>query len=232
MKTIKSLLVGAAFALGSVAAMPASAQVTVGNLDGGNCYPFECNDSGTNVGQSFDYFEIYNASAFGPGAVKFDTIGFQGWTPSPGTVLNGNYNISFSTTTAAVGSAYPVGLLANTQSFFNGALGGQSGDFSISGSTYVYNPAAGNLVMEVVVTNQDVVPNGSGNGYLWADYTGANASRAYLLNNVGAFNGVGADVTSFNTTPAVPEPATWAMLILGFFGIGWAARHRASSVTA
>jgi hypothetical protein len=30
---------------------------------------------------------------------------------------------------------------------------------------------------------------------------------------------------------AVPEPATWAMMILGFFGLGFVARRRKSKLT-
>src|SRR5664279_6207101 len=42
------------------------ADVTVGtiNAGSGNCYPFSCNDTGTNVGQSIDYMQVYSSSAF------------------------------------------------------------------------------------------------------------------------------------------------------------------------
>jgi hypothetical protein len=47
--------------------------VTVGNFDNGNCYPFMCNDSGTNVGQSIDYQQVYSSSAFS-GASTIDSM--------------------------------------------------------------------------------------------------------------------------------------------------------------
>ena len=64
-------------------------------------------------------------------------------------------------------------------------------------------------------------PGAAGNVAFAIDYTeccGPPAELLLQINNV--------------TIGGVPEPTTWAMLILGFFGIGWAARHRASSVTA
>jgi len=40
--------------------------------------------------------------------------------------------------------------------------------------------------------------------------------------------GFGFEAEFFGTIPAVPEPATWAMLILGFAGIGFMAYHQKS----
>jgi hypothetical protein len=41
-------------------------------------------------------------------------------------------------------------------------------------------------------------------------------------------NGLAIDNFEFATglTAAVPEPSTWAMMILGFFGLGWMAYRR------
>ena len=218
----------------AIAAAPASA-VTVGSFDSGNCYPFSCNDSGTNVGQSIHYMQIFSASAFA-GPISFDTISFAAFTQyTLPAVLNGNYAISFHTTTTGLGAAYPIGPLANSASFFNGALGipTVASTFSINGTAYNYNPADGNLVMDIVVTNQDNVSNGSGNGYLWADYTGATTTRAYVIGAGTGVSQLGALVTEFNSIPGgVPEPASWAMLIAGFGLTGAAMRRRTKAVAA
>ncbi len=108
---------------------------------------------------------------------------------------------------ASAGTGYPVSPLNNTQTFFDGGLGGQSGVVTISGASYAYNPAAGDLVMEVVVTNQDNVPNDTSNGYFQADYTGTDVVRSYLVTD-GAPSGpdTGALVTQFNAGPTLGSP--------------------------
>ena len=70
------------------------ADVTVGTINPstGNCYPFSCNDSGTSVGQSIDYLQVYSSSAFS----------------GPITVTNMEWYIApnFQGTGLAIGGAY------------------------------------------------------------------------------------------------------------------------------
>ncbi len=222
---IASIFAAAALASVSMAGAPAAAStVTVGSNDGGNCYPFNCNDSGTSVGQSIDYQQIYSSSAFS-GAISIKKISFYTFQfGPPPSVLGGDYTITLGTTTAAIGSGYPIGPLSNVQTFHSGSLPSTvSGTYTISGAAYNYNPADGNLVMEVVVNNQDVVPNGSGNGYFEADYTGVDTTRAYLLTGNGDQSGTGALVTTF---ASVPEPAAWALMIVGIGVAGAGLRRR------
>ena len=217
--------------IAAIAAAPAGA-VSVGSSDSGNCYPFNCNDSGSSVGQSIHYMQIYAASAFS-GVTSFNKIGFSAWTGGTGTaaVLNGNYAINFHTTTASLGDAYPFGPLANSASFFSGSLGSaaSAGAYNISGANYVYDPANGNLVMEIFVTGQDNIANGFGGGYFSADYTGLTTTRAYVVSGSGSESGVGALVTNFG---AVPEPESWALLVAGFGMTGFALRRRTRTVAA
>lgn len=229
---INTLLLGAAFAIGaSLAALPASANVTVGVPLTGNCYPFECNDSGVTIGQSIDYQQIYSSTAFS-GITSFNTITFFD-TLFPGPVISGNYTITFSTTTAALGAAFPIAPLANTATFFSGALGGPIGtSFSITGATYNYDPSMGNLVMEVVVNNQAGVPNGSGNGYFDADDSGTATTRAYCLAGCGTSTNDSVGLVTEFSTVSVPEPASWAMMIVGFGLTGVAMRRRGGKTAA
>jgi hypothetical protein len=227
---LKSALIGAVALL----ALPSAANaLVIGSPDAGNCYPFMCNDSGSSVGQSFHYQQVYDGSLFGGGAVQFDTITFFADDGVSGTVLNGNYVISFSSTTDAVGSGYPVTNVANTASFYTGNLGGAIGaSFSVTGANYVFNPANGNLLMDIIVSNQDNVSNGTGNSYNKADYTGIQTSRAVDAGAGGIYSGGGGLVTEFNTSPAVPEPASWALMIAGFGMLGTAMRRRRTAATA
>ena len=59
---MRSALLGAtacgALLLGSMTS--ASADVTIGAFNTGNCYPFMCNDSGVGAGQSIEYQQVYS----------------------------------------------------------------------------------------------------------------------------------------------------------------------------
>ena len=85
----------------------------------------------------------------------------------------------------------------NSVVFFNGGLGGE-GDLTVNGTPYAYDPSDGNLVMEVIATDQDNICNCDENGFMLADYTGSQVVRAVSATNVGVFNGTGALVTTFN----------------------------------
>jgi hypothetical protein len=217
-------------ALGALATA-ASAGTTVGTFNSGNCYPFSCNDSGTSVGQSIDYFQMYSSSAFST-TTTFSQISFFADTDfAPALVLSGNYEIIFGTTTDPLGSTYPIGPLSNVETFFDGSLpaGSGAGIYSISGASYTYNPADGNLVMEVIATNQANVPNGDGNGFFEDDTTGTVMTRAYELIGQGGVNDNFGLVTEFG---AVPEPAAWALMLAGIAGLGAALRGRRKALTA
>jgi hypothetical protein len=69
------------------------------------------------------------------------------------------------------------------------------------------------------LTLSDII--GNGGIYFATDIIGANGNTG----NVGA--------NSFTTTGAVPEPSTWAMLLMGFAGLGFAGyrgRKRSAAV--
>jgi len=220
MKLLALALAAAAFALPTVA----SAQ-TVGSYDSGNCYPFMCNDSGTDVGPSINYYQIYDAGQF-TGPISIESLTFFTFG-SAGTVIGGTYDISLAVTTDAVGT--PLSSLSAESGFFLGNLGGPiGGSLTIAGAAYAYDPMDGNLVLHVSVSDQDLVPNGGGNSYFWADYTGIVTSREYELVGQGVVSGTtGGLVTRFNT---VPEPATWALLITGFGLVGASLRRRKPAI--
>jgi hypothetical protein len=208
------------FALGLASNVRADG-VTIGVADTANCYPFACNDSGTNVGLAMEYQQVYAANQFS-GQMAISGITFFD-TQYPGTtVLNGDYQIFLSTAPATVGpgtlgtdAAANIG--SDNTRFFSGNLGQTllGSTFDIAGTTpFLYNPGNGNLLMDVLVSNQDNVANGFGNGYLDADSSGSVTSRAWCGPSFASCPTLNPDpvglVTEFTS---VPEPSS--LLLLG-----------------
>lgn len=208
---------------GAVSYSANAGTVTIGTADSGNCYPFMCNDSGASVGPSITYQQVYAASAFsGPISItdeEFAWVFAQQFGGSD-TLLGGTYVFTLSTTSTAVNGLNSSSLSSNlgadaTQVLSvtipaGGVSFGTSQTFTNT-SPFDYNPANGNLLLQVAVSNQDNVPNGSGNSYVDADGTGALTSRAYSLNGAdsGFADSTGLVTTfSFGPATAVPEPSS------------------------
>jgi len=62
-------------------------------------------------------------------------------------------------------------------------------------------------------------------------FLGAGPHTLYVSGNVVGTSHNGSYVGNLNVT-AVPEPATWAMMLIGFGAIGWQLRRRRSQVLA
>jgi hypothetical protein len=242
---IKSATLAAAAALTVMATLGIetanAAPTTVGVADMGSCYPALCNDSGTSVGQNIDYQQVYGASAFsGPLTITSISFFFDAQAGGTGLILSGNYLIDLGYAANGVG-ALITSLNSNivgTESLFASASSGGNDSANptatINGQTpFNYDPANGDLLLEIIASNQSIFPTGTGNGYFEADDTGQVTSRAYCVTSQTCVADSAGLVTEFNleaSDPApVPEPVTLSIFGAGLAGaIGMRRRRKAA----
>ena len=118
-----------------------------------------------------------------------------------GNLPSGLASTNFNT---ILGSTYTV-------SFAFAALGGGSEPltFTVAGQTFTFNPVANNAIV--------FAPGAF-------TFTGTGGSTSLVVTS-GGFDNVDAIVDNISIAGAVPEPATWALFILGFGVIGGALRR-------
>ena len=196
----------AAMAIVTLSAASASADFFVGSPGGPDCIPFGCASSDPSYAV---YQQVYDIG----GDAQISQVVFP--------TTRGDYN--------------PTGL--DGLFYTSKVVGGLSTDptvnrgaplqFMILASgqpAWVYNPALGNLLLQVLNPYKYSF-DGVGFPTAFAT-TGALTSSLYVF--AGMSTGTVSDIGLYTRFNTVPEPATWAMLILGFFGLGSAVRVRNS----
>lgn len=191
------------------------------------------------------YQQVYSASQFsGPIAISNITffhlipqcgVGQPGCTPASGDFGNTEYALSFSTTSRSV-NALSTDLVSNVgpnqQLFFQGFVSGVvliGGSFTFSGTPFQYDPAMGNLLLDIVPVSRgssqfgpdavfDVLTTGGTSGVFsraFSQLGGATPDPDAAGFRYGL-------VTEFN----VPEPGSFALVFMG--GLLLFGRHRLS----
>ncbi len=215
---MKKVLVGLALCLTFALAMPAMADIIIGNPpDSANCIPFSCRaiDNG-------NYEQIYNNTSFGQsiniGDIEFYNTFYNGG-PTQG-VANLNFSLYLATTQQVV----PDGTIPNNAVLFgnfslNGGNWTYGNTLTFTGAAYNYNPTQGNLEL-ILETSGGSDPNSGVYTYFDANDTGPFSRWCQAC---GGDQGYGL-VTGFST--AVPEPGTLLMMGTGLLGVVGAIRRR------
>jgi len=232
MKTIQLAAAAAAGALAMLAAVPASATVYSLNDYQSTFSPplgdVTVTGQGTNV-LAFDvnladnvYFQLTNGSLHD--AFWFNLTGLVGGTSV-------TYNITSPDGAAAGTGDYPTGGLFTGANFHDNFYGQgflKNADYAVqvqdtTGSTDYYH---GHLTFTVAGGTGSTLDLGKINGT--NDFVGADLRECSSTVVTGPVGG------TFGVIPqgGVPEPATWAMMIIGFGGVGALIRRRRSEAAA
>ena len=145
---------------------------------------------------------------------------FGGWTLQNDLIKNVTYGFSNSPNFASDGVASLLGSAALGLSYGN--MSYDVRDYTATISSVFLNPGTYYFSLQNAVT--------SGNNIAFWDQNGS--AGVSFQSGVGALGVTHAFTLTSDAVPAVPEPATWAMMLLGFAGIGVAMRRRRRSTTA
>lgn len=216
MKKNANYLAGAVF-IGMLAAAPAQAAVVSG-----------LTNTGVNVTAGVDNAWIITGGASDP-AINYPGQAYVNG-PHPAWIPN-------SATSSWITPYNPFN--QNTDPSVNGIYEFQT-TFTVTGSTlgafFTGQFAADNVISQILL-NGNVIYTGPASGSQFDGWTGFGATNFFQLGvntlefdlvNYAQSGGNPGGINVQFLTAAVPEPSTWAMMILGFFGVGFLAYRRKS----
>ncbi|MEH3122848.1 MAG: choice-of-anchor E domain-containing protein [Sphingomonas phyllosphaerae] len=180
------------------------------------------------VGYSFQSTITVSATTDSTGSVRTESAAqFQSTDAGVASVLNQLVN----TTQAGIGAATLIpaayDLLGNSSIYSVGPSTVTSKDFASNGSgSTVFTITGASLSAFIAAANSGTfdVSAKTLTGLLLSA-TGGNAAAAQQTNATSSF----AISYDYTATPAVPEPATWMTMILGFAMVGYGLRRRSAA---
>jgi hypothetical protein len=212
MKLKSMALAGAALSAAMLVSAPASAEVAIVGFTGGTTFnAFSSNETIGFVFRANDDMRVTALGWYGASGTLNSAHRVGLWS-STGTLLG-----SAIVTPGATGAslfryvALPTTLLTAGQVYFIGGV-----DTATDGDTYVTSVTSLTTDAAVSFLGSAVSANGSGFAF---------PNRINTITLGGRFG------PNFEFTPGIPEPATWAFMILGFGVIGGALRRRKANVT-
>jgi len=170
---------------------------------------------------------VAGGSSLGAWSVTGDSVDFIGsyWNGPAATGgnsvdLNGNGQGGITQTFGLGAGTYLLGF------YLSGNPDGSPAEKSIGVTLSPATPAISNSYTYLATINSNHSLNYEYHSFLFTT-TGGSETLSFFSNNEGAYGGVVGGVT----ISAVPEPSTWAMMLLGFAGIGFVTyRRRASAM--
>ena len=199
---------------------------------------------------------------FGGLSFRYDRQVSDFYQPIATFNFGSSFNVELATATHSLADrslTYAANLGSDLTTVMSGAqtvtaaVGGASGQLKSFGITFnfanafTYDPTAGDLVLDMFLPNvnqfadMDYVPDSSALGIIFSNGSAASVGPGGMA--------LGGPVTQFMTIPnpidpggvlnppgggvgGVPEPASWALMIAGFAGVGAVLRRRIHAVAA
>jgi hypothetical protein len=197
-------------AMGLVASFAQAAPISL--LDptmGSNTAPFGYSAPGVTERR---YQQAYSSASFDSALMIEDISFFR--TSVAGNLQNGAYTLSLSTVLTAINSLsttnFDANLGANNQEFVTITLAGVApAVLTFTGTPFYYNPEAGNLLLDIRVT--DIVPATPFPASFAFSSTASGVVSRYTNYVASGFTGRGL-ATQFDGVP-VPEPTSIALVV-------------------